>query len=64
MIEHYSYEPCEICLTRPSAVCVEIRQRDLDAVQETGALTTSEPVQRRFFCAEHICAADMVYRSY
>ena len=64
VLEDYFWEPCEICLTSPSAVCVEIRRPDLDAVQKFGALSSLEPIERRFFCAVHVCAADMVYRSY
>ena len=55
---------CEICLVQPTAVCVEIRRPDLDATQKIGAIGQREPVERRYFCAEHICAADLVYRSY
>ena len=55
---------CEICFARPTAVFIEIRRPDLDAAQKTGAIGQREPVERRYFCAEHICAADLVYRSY
>ena len=55
---------CEICFVRPTAVRVEIRRPDLDAAQKTGAIGQREPVERRYFCAEHMCAADLVYRSY
>jgi hypothetical protein len=57
-------EACEICFVRPTAVYVELRRPDLDAAQKTGAIGQREPVERRYFCAEHICAADLVYRSY
>ena len=57
-------EACEICLVRPTAVYVEIRRLDLKAAQKIGSLTPREPVDRRSFCSEHICAADLVYRSY
>lgn len=64
VIEGDFWEPCEICFARPTAVYVETRRPDLDAAQKTGVRGTTETVERRFFCAEHICAADMVYRSY
>jgi hypothetical protein len=57
-------EPCEICLARPTAVYVEIRRPDLDASRQAGVFYPIEPIERRFFCLVHICAADMVYRSY
>ena len=55
---------CEICFVRPTSILVEIRRPDLEAAQKTGEAAVLEPVERRYFCAEHICAADMVYRSY
>ena len=64
-IEEGSFaEPCEICFGRPTAVYVEVRRPDTEAAQKTGAFAVLEPVERRFFCATHICAADLVYRSY
>ena len=57
-------EACEICFVRPTAVCVEVRLPELEAAQKMGSLARTDVVERRFFCAEHIYAADMVYRSY
>jgi hypothetical protein len=57
-------EACEICFASPTAVYVEVRRPEFEALQKTGANGRNETVERRFFCAVHICAADMVYRSY
>ena len=57
-------DACEICGASPTAVYVEVRRADLDASQKTGAGVAKETVERRYFCAQHVCAADMVYRSY
>ena len=64
VIEGDFAEACEICFAHPTAVYVEIRRPDLDAAHKAGLVYPREPVERRFFCASHIYAADMVYRSY
>jgi hypothetical protein len=56
-------ELCELCFTSPTVIVVEIKQPDLEALQKRGEGVPVE-VQRRNFCAEHVTAADMLFRSY
>jgi len=57
-------QACEICLARPSAILVELRGPEFESLEKRGENGDLEPIARRYFCVEHIAAADMVFRSY
>ncbi|HEU5315546.1 MAG TPA: hypothetical protein VFX49_05510 [Chloroflexota bacterium] len=57
-------ELCELCFVSPTVIAVEIREPDMGALQKRGEGVPRDAVIRRYFCAEHVTAADMVFRSY
>jgi hypothetical protein len=64
VIEGEFEDACEVCAVRPTAVLVRVVEEDCEAAPKAGDGVRRETVRDRYFCAEHIGAADELRSSY